>query len=136
MMSQFAQVDETPKADEYISLRRAAGLSEKTPDAARLGLPGTLFAVCIRDGGQLIAMGRVIGDGGCNFEIVDVAVLPKYQRRGLGFRVMTALMGYLRAHAPESAYVSLIADDGAHALYEKFGFEFTAPASVGMAIRL
>jgi ribosomal protein S18 acetylase RimI-like enzyme len=81
-------------------------------------------------------MGRVIGDGGCNFEIVDVAVLSEYQRRGLGSQVMNAPMSYLRENAPPSAYVSLIADDGARILYERFGFEFTAPASVGMAIRL
>jgi hypothetical protein len=45
-------------------------------------------------------------------------------------------MGYLRDQAPESAYVSLMADPGAPALYQKFGFEFTAPDSVGMAARL
>jgi hypothetical protein len=42
----------------------------------------------------------------------------------------------LRETAPKTAYVSLIADDDAPALYRQFGFEFTAPASVGMAITL
>lgn len=32
--------------------------------------------------------------------------------------------------------VCLITDHGAPALYQKFGFQFTAPVSVGMAIRL
>lgn len=121
---------EIPGADEYCALRVAAGLSPRTPIAARLGLPGTLHAVCARDGGTLIGMGRVVG---CNFEIVDVAVHPDYQRQGYGFRIMEALMHYLHEHAPESAYVSLIADRGAPTLYEKFGFEFTAPNSVAMA---
>ncbi len=80
-------------------------------------------------------MGRVIGDGGCNFELVDVAVHPEYQRRGLGYQIMEVLMNDLRANAPKSAYVCLIADRGAPALYEKFGFELTAPDSVGMAIQ-
>ena len=122
-----------PGADEYCALRAAAGLSRRTPLAARLGLPGTLYAVCVREGERLIGMGRVIGDGGCNYEIVDVAVHPDYQRQGYGFRIMQALMDYLHEHAPESSYVSLIADRGAPALYEKFGFEFTAPDSVAMA---
>jgi len=34
-------------------------------------------------------MGRVIGDGGWYFHIVDMAVLPEHQRRGLGDAVLT-----------------------------------------------
>ena len=125
-----------PGPDEYCALRVAAGLSARSLIAARLGLPGTLHAVCVRDEGTLIGMGRVVGDGGCNFEVVDVAVHPDYQRQGYGYRIMEALMEYLHDHAPESAYVSLIADHGAPVLYEKFGFEFTAPTSVAMAKRM
>ena len=133
---QYALIEEVPAADEYVALRREAGLSPRTIAAAELGLPGTLFAVCVRLEGRLVGMGRVIGDGGCNFEVVDVAVQPDHQRRGLGYRIMESLMSYLRREAPRSAYVSLIADRGAPALYRKFGFELTAPASVGMAIQL
>jgi ribosomal protein S18 acetylase RimI-like enzyme len=81
-------------------------------------------------------MGRVVGDGGCNFEVVDIAVDPRHQRRGLGRRIMNSLMARLRADAPASAYVSLIADGGAPVLYAEFGFQFTAPESVGMALKL
>lgn len=127
--------EETPGTDEYRGLRVAAGLSAKTAEAASLGLPGTLYAVCLRRDGELIGMGRIIGDGGLNYEVVDIAVRPDHQRQGLGSRVMTALMNWLRDHAPASAYCCLIADDDAPALYAKFGFELTAPRSVGMAVR-
>ena len=130
------KIEETPGADEYRALRVAAGLSPKTAVAATRGLPGTLFAVCLRREGDLIAMGRIIGDGGLNYEVVDIAVRPDHQRQGLGSTVMEALMNWLRSNAPPSAYVCLIADHGAPALYKKFGFEPTAPVSVGMAIRL
>lgn len=129
-------VEQTPSSDEYTALRIAAGMSPRTREAADLGLPNSLFAVCVRSGQQLVGMGRIVGDGGCNFEIVDVAVHPDYQRQGLGGRIMESLMTFLRENAPPSAYVCLIADEGAPALYQRFGFEFTAPASVGMAIKL
>ena len=105
-------------------------------EAAAIGLPSTLYAVCVRDGDQLVGMGRIVGDGGLNFEVVDMAVDPDYQRQGMGYRIMEMLMGYLRDAAPASAYVSMIADDGAPALYEKFGFRPTAPGSIGMAITI
>ena len=117
-------------------MRELAGLSPKTSAAAASGLPNSLFGVCVRDGNKLIGMGRVIGDGGLNFDVVDVAVHPDYQRQGLGTRIMTALMEYIDAVAPDSAYVSLLADDDAPELYKKFGFKFTAPRTVGMAFKV
>ena len=133
-MADIRFIDATPEADEYRALRVAAGLSPKSAEAAARGLPGSLYSVCIRDGDRLIAMGRIVGDGGCNFEIVDMAVHPDFQRQGLGYSIMEALMSYLEREAPSSAYVCLIADHGAPALYRKFGFEPTAPNSIGMAI--
>lgn len=125
-----------PSVEEYQRLRREAGLSAKSTEAARLGLAGTYFGVTLRDRGEAVAMGRVIGDGGCFFQVVDIAVVPSYQRRGLGKRVMAALVDHLRARAPSSAYVSLLADGEAPRLYEQFGFRATAPGSIGMALRL
>ncbi|MEM9403944.1 MAG: GNAT family N-acetyltransferase [Pseudomonadota bacterium] len=124
-----------PKAAEYCELRVAAGLSPRSRAAAEAGLPNTLCGVCVRDDGRLIGMGRLIGDGGCNYEVVDIAVHPDYQRRGLGTEIMQSLMGYLEENAPPSAYVSMIADEGAPALYARFGFEPVAPVSIGMARR-
>ena len=88
--------EEIPGPDEFIALRAAAGLSPRTPEAARLGLPRSLFAVCVRREAELIGMGRIVGDGGCSFQIVDIAVHPDYQRQGLGTRIMEALMHYIR----------------------------------------
>lgn len=81
-------------------------------------------------------MGRIVGDGGCNFTVVDIAVHPEYQRQGLGGFVMEAIMSYIHAYAPDSAYVDLIADHHSPALYSKHGFEPTAPKSIGMAYRV
>jgi ribosomal protein S18 acetylase RimI-like enzyme len=78
-------------------------------------------------------MGRVIGDGGCFFQITDIAVLPEHQGRGLGKRIMATLMEHVQNSLPATAYVSLIADVPANKLYELYGFKETAPRSVGMS---
>jgi GNAT superfamily N-acetyltransferase len=132
----YEQRSEVPTVEEYRQLRVVCGLSPKSADAATRGLPNSLFATTIRDRGKLIGMGRVVGDGGCNYEVVDVAVHPDYQRQGLGRRIMAAVMAWLGEQAPESAYVSLIADHHSPVLYSKFGFEPTAPVSIGMAYRV
>ncbi|KPC54764.1 GNAT family N-acetyltransferase [Amantichitinum ursilacus] len=123
---------ETPSPEAYRSLREQCGLSAKSAQAAARGLPNGLFAVQILHHGAPVGMGRVIGDGGCFYQVVDICVLPQHQGRGLGKVIMAQIMHYLRDHAPVSAYVSLLADGEAHRLYAQFGFAPTAPRSVGM----
>ena len=127
---------ERPSVEVYRQLRVTAGLSPKSAPAAATGLAGTRHAVVVYRDDQPVGMGRVIGDGGTAFQIVDMCVLPEHQGQGLGKKIMAALMEQLRDRAPHTAYVSLIADGDARHLYAKFGFSETAPESVGMALQL
>ena len=128
---------EVPPVDEYIRIRLAAGLSRKSEEAATIGLSNSIAAVCAFDGDKRIGIGRVVGDGGCFFEIVDIAVLPEYQKRGIGRMIMEALVDYLHTHAPNTAYVSLMADHGTPKFYERFGFQpALPPTKCGMFLRI
>jgi ribosomal protein S18 acetylase RimI-like enzyme len=133
--SNYTVIHQTPSVDTYRALRAGAGLSPKTEAAAAQGLPNTLFAVQVLHHDQPIAMGRVIGDGGCFYQVVDIAVLPDHQDRGIGNLIMAEIAGYIQQKVPESGYVSLPADGQAQNLYAKFGFTLTAPASVGMSYK-
>ena len=59
--------------EEYLRLRRKGGLSAFSPKAAEIGLKGTLFAVTLCCEDEAIGMGRIVGDGGCFVQIVDIA---------------------------------------------------------------
>ena len=107
-----------------------------TPEGARRGLPASWCAACLRVDGELVGMGRVVGDGGLFLFVVDIAVAPAWQGRGLGRRIMQALMDQVHARAPARTMVGLIADGTAHRLYEKFGFRLVAPGAQGMLLRL
>ncbi|MCH4012106.1 MAG: GNAT family N-acetyltransferase [Furfurilactobacillus sp.] len=122
-----------PTPEEFCALRKAAGLSPRSLATATRGLPNSLMGVSIRKQGQLVAMARVVGDGSIVFEVVDVAVTPSEQGHGLGKQLMRAVTNYLSEHAPADADVSLIADVPADHLYAQFGFQPTAPESIGMA---
>ncbi len=129
----YSVVARTPSVAEYLHLRAVAGLSPFSEAAAHKGLQGTIFSALIIHEGSAVGMGRLIGDGGCFFQVVDIAVDPEHQRRGLGKTIMSALMAHVKENLHPSAYVSLIADVPANTLYEKFGFKATAPRSLGMA---
>jgi ribosomal protein S18 acetylase RimI-like enzyme len=125
----------TPAPDQFCRLRVAAGLSAKTEQAAAVGLPNTFYGVTVLYGDELVGMGRVIGDGALFFQLVDIAVEPAHQGRGLGKMIVRSIVEHLRKTAP-GAYVSLIADGPARFLYAQFGFTETAPASIGMALKV
>jgi GNAT superfamily N-acetyltransferase len=135
MTDTYAVLHATPSVETYRRLRGAAGMSERSVEAAMRGLAGTLFAVQILKDGETVGMGRVVGDGGCHFQVVDIAVAPADQGRGLGRRIMTEIAAWLERSVPASAFVSLFADGTAHALYAQFGFAPTAPGSIGMGMK-
>lgn len=116
--------------EDFLRLRDVTGLSPRTKEAAEKGLPRSLYGVTIEFETETVAMGRVVGDGALNFEIVDIAVDPEHQGRGLGTKIMQHIMDYLEAEAPSGGYISLMAD--VPKLYEKFGFRLSRPRSEGM----
>lgn len=122
-----------PSVEDFLRLRHLSGLSAFSREAAEKGLPNSIFGVCLMSGGDVVGMGRIIGDGGCFFQITDIAITPAHQGRGLAKMIMAALTDHIETQLPKTAYVSLIADVPANRLYQQFGFTETAPRSVGMA---
>ena len=110
----YRLVMESPPAADYLRLRQEAGLSPKTEEQATAALR-VGWAPChvMREsGGEVVGMGRLLGDGGWYFHVIDMAVLPEHQRRGLGDAVLSALLEQVRERAPPGAYVNLLADCG------------------------
>lgn len=127
----IALVERFPGVADYCRLRELAGLSPKSEAAARLGLANTIYGVSLLRGNETVGMGRIVGDGGCFHFVVDIAVVPELQGRGLGKRIMDALDAWLRVNALPTAHVSLFADGEAKRLYAKYGFA-QSDHSVGM----
>jgi GNAT superfamily N-acetyltransferase len=127
-----------PTPTDYLLLRRESGLTPRTREQADRALPGSWAACHVVDveTGTTVGMGRLIGDGGWYFHVVDMAVLPAHQRRGIGDRVLTWLLDQVREQAPPDAYVSLMADPPGRRLYARHGFTENRDLSIGMALWL
>lgn len=131
-MSDYVVSNELPTSADYIALRVACGLSAKSLQSAEESLPKSVFGVIIQCQGETVGMGRIVGDGGCFLQIVDIAVHPNHQKKGLSRKIMESLMNFIDENVPESAFVSLFAD--VDYLYQKFGFEATGEKMIGMAL--
>lgn len=91
---------EIPSIESYLNLRLAAGLSEMSRQGAEKGLPSTLFAVSLMEDNRLIGMGRVVGDGGLQFLVCDIAVHPDRQGKGYGKLIMKEIKCYIDEQVP------------------------------------
>jgi len=135
MKEQFLGItltDNLPSPEAFQQLRIKAGLSPRNPDYIAKALQNSFCCVTLWQGSKLIGMGRIIGDGGTAYQIVDIAIDPEFQGQGFGKQVMNQLKQYIDHEIPREAYVSLIADGLAKELYKQFGFEETLPMSTGM----
>ena len=124
-----------PDPETFLRLRAAAGMRPRSVKGASKGLGQELFSVVLRleKSGEIVGMGRIVGDGGTIFVICDMMVIESFQKKGGGTMIMDAIMGYLLEEAPPNSYINLMADvDG---FYEKWGFEPSLPRSRGMVLR-
>lgn len=124
-----------PSVERYRFLREACGLFPKSEKAASIAVKNSLCSVIVVDTAsenEVIGMGRLVGDGGCHCQVVDICVLPEHQKQGLGKQIMQMLDDFIERELPPSCYINLIADGEAYGLYAKFGFEPVWPKSRGM----
>lgn len=135
LLAGYRLADGPPAVADYLLLRERAGLSPRRQDQARAALRGGWAAVHMLHevDTKTVGMGRLLGDGGWYFHVVDMAVLPEHQRRGLGDAILTALLERVRRVAPTGAYATLVADAPGRRLYARHGFAPTAPDSISMA---
>jgi hypothetical protein len=63
-VSGYRLVERVPSVEDYNRVKSVAGLGRRDPAAANVGLPNTLFDVCVKSDGLVVGIGRIIGDGG------------------------------------------------------------------------
>ena len=132
MTDGFELIERVLTPDEYFPLRRSVGWSEVSEAAVAASLGRELYSIALVHDGRVVGCGRVAGDGGLYFYVQDIVVLPEFQGRGLGARIMDAVMAWLEQHAPPGAFVGLMAAKGYAGFYERYGFRARPDDAPGM----
>ena len=111
--------------DEYNELRRSVGFHSITEGQAQRGLEHTTFLTAVRDGGKIVAMGRMLFDFGYTAYLGDVIVRPEYQGQGIGKRIVENLIDRTMDSAHEGEWIMFIlgAAKNKEPFYEKLGFQ-------------
>lgn len=110
--------------EQMVKLYKAAGWwtpeNDSDPEFVDDIAPGSYWFVGAFSGKCMIGMGRILSDGVSDAYIQDVTVLPDYRGRGIGGRIITALVEKLRADRIE--WIGLVGEPGTSDFYKQLGF--------------
>jgi len=116
-------VERLPTPEEYQVLHQAVGWGDNDrPGRAAKALSGALFGVVAVEGNRAVGTGMVLGDGITFAYLKDIVVVPEWQGRGIGTRIVEALLRIIRRQAPDGMLVTLFTGQHLAEFYEQFGF--------------
>ena len=92
--------------------------------------------IAVDDYGDAVGVGRLTGDG-MYYMIVDIAVCPDYQKKGIGTEIINMLITYVSRETPVGgrSSIQLIAEKGKESFYEKIGFKKIPHECCGFGMR-
>lgn len=107
---------------EILPLYASVGWTAYTdaPDVLQQGFEHSLLTLAAYEGGQLVGVIRVVGDGYTILFVQDILVFPEYQRKGIG----TALLQEILKRFSHVRQIELATDNTPKtiAFYKSLGF--------------
>lgn len=125
LCEEISLVDNVLQAEDFVRLRIAAGFAEVPVEHARKALQNGLINVSAIYNGELVGMGRLVGDGAMYWYLQEIIILPKYQRKGIGTMIVNHLVDYAKANSVTGKFTTIggVSAKGKEPFYEKMGFE-------------
>lgn len=118
-------VDNILKAEDFVRLRIKAGFVEVPVDHAKKALQNGLINVSAIYNGELVGMGRLVGDGAMYWYLQEIIILPQFQRKGIGTMIVNHLIDYAKANSITGKFTIIggVSAKGKEPFYKKMGFE-------------
>ena len=123
-MLEYNLLENELKAEDFIRLKVSTGFRERPIELVERALKNNLFDVVAVADGEVIGMGRLVGDGVMYWYLQEIVVLPEYQGMGIGTAIVNRLLDYITEHTETGNFTSvgLTAAEGKEGFYERFGF--------------
>ena len=84
---EYQLIENELKAKDFIRLKVATGFMDRPIDQVEKALKNNLFDVTAVYNGEVIGMGRLVGDGYMYWYLQEIIVLPEFQGQGIGTRI-------------------------------------------------
>ena len=117
-------VEDMRDVDIYLSLRKQVGWIKLDENQAQRALDNSVKVFTVYDDDKPIGMGRIVGDGAVICYIQDLIIIPEYQGKHIGSRLIDKLIEYVNSLIiPDSRMMlCLMCAKGREEFYTKHGF--------------
>ena len=118
-------VDNILQAEDFVRLRIEAVFVEVPVEHARKALQNGLLNVSAIYNGELVGMGRLVGDGAMYWYLQEIIILPNFQRKGIGTMIVNHLIDYAKANSITGKFTTIggVSAKGKEPFYKKMGFD-------------
>lgn len=120
--------------EEYFYLRDKVNWKPLTDRQAQLAVSNCLFNVkAVDENGNILGMGRIVGDGVVISYIQDLIVIPEAQGKGIGSLIIERLIAYVKSlcEGGSEMMLCLMCAKGREPFYIKHGFVARPTDSLG-----
>lgn len=93
---------------EFCALCRAVDWDAPPPEQVETALTNSTARFSLYSGGDLIGMGRFVGDRAMFCSVHDFAIRPEFRIRGAGTFLMHFMLDWLRNHLPAGDAISAV----------------------------
>lgn len=116
--------DDIRDVDTYMMLRDKVNWIKLAPAQAKKALDNSIVVVTVYDDDRPIGMGRIVGDESVISYIQDLIIIPEYQKKGIGSRLVEKLISYVENMTQPGTrmMLCLMCAKGREQFYEKHGF--------------
>ena len=120
-------------ANNFNYLTEKVGWGIRDINIVEEALKNTLYSVTIYDDNKIIGYGRLIGDKTIFLYIQDVMVIPEYQNKKIGTKIVNLLIDKVNEYKKINPNIRtyLGASKGKEKFYEKFGFKTRSSVDLG-----
>ncbi len=111
--------------EEYLFLRDKVGWVKLSNNQAEMAIKNSLYIIkALDEAGNIIGMGRIVGDGVVICYIQDLVVVPEAQGKGVGSLIINELIKYVKSIKEEGTtmMLCLMCAKGRERFYEKHDF--------------
>ena len=117
-------VEDVKDVNIYLGLRDKVGWIKLTKAQAQEALNNSVKVFTVFDDDKPIGMGRIVGDGAVICYIQDLIIIPEYQGKHIGSRLIDKLIEYVNSLIiPDSRMMlCLMCAKGREEFYTKHGF--------------
>lgn len=131
-------IDNLITADDYLAFQKKMGWPMDPRAQIERSLANQLFSVAAVRAGEIIGMGRLLGDAAIYWYINDVFLLTAYQRQGIGTQLVRRLVTYATENSLPGTSISicLMCAKGKEPFYERLGFVTRPHAREGAGMEM